>query len=90
VRKARAVVKIPQEFTELDKPITVKPDDVAEAFVKANHGLSRAAFAVTCDSKRLSEVRVCLNKNFSFRDCAEVARRACNRDSIAMPAVRGG
>ena len=58
VRKARAVVKIPLEFTELDKPITVKPDDVAEAFVKANAGSSRAAFAVTCDSKRLSEVRL--------------------------------
>jgi len=67
----------------------VKPDDVAEAFVKANPGLSRAAFAVACDSKRLSEVRVCLNKDFSFRDCAEVAHRAYKRDSIAMPAVRG-
>ena len=43
VRKARAVVKIPAEFVALDKPITVKPDDVAEAFVKANPGLSRAA-----------------------------------------------
>jgi ribonuclease T2 len=66
VRKARAVVKIPAEFIELDKPITVKPDDVAEAFVKANPGLSRAAFAfaVACDSKRLSEVRACLNKDF--------------------------
>jgi ribonuclease T2 len=90
VRKARAVVKIPQEFTELDKPITVKPDEVAEAFVKANAGLLRAAFAVTCDGKRLSEVRVCLNKDFSYRDCAEVVRRACKRDAIAMPAVRGG
>ena len=52
--------------------------------------LSRAAFAVACDSKRLSEVRVCLNKDFSFRDCAEVTRRTCRRDQIAMPAVRGG
>ena len=68
----------------------VKPDDVAEAFVKANAGLSRDAVAVTCDSKRLSEVRVCLNKDFSFRDCAEVTRRSCKRDSVAMPAVRGG
>ena len=39
---------------------------------------------------RLSEVRVCLNKDFSFRDCAEVVRGACKRDAIAMPAVRGG
>ena len=90
VRKARAVVKIPADYLELDKPIMVTPDEVAEAFVKANPGLSRAAIAVACDSKRLNEVRVCLGKDFSFHDCAEVTRRACKRDKIAMPAVRGG
>jgi ribonuclease T2 len=90
VRKARAVVKIPADYLEPDKPITVTPDDVAEAFVKANAGLSRASVAVGCDSKRLNEVRVCLGKDFSFHDCAEVARRTCRRDRIAMPAVRGG
>ncbi|MGH6684460.1 MAG: ribonuclease T2 family protein [Pseudolabrys sp.] len=90
VRKARAVVKIPPSFIELDKPIVVKPEDVAEAFVKANPGLSRMGMAVACNGKRLSEVRVCLNKDFSFRDCAEVARRACKSDSVAMPAMRGG
>jgi len=90
VRKARAVVKIPVDFLEIDKPITVTPDDVAEAFVKANPGLSRASLVVACDSKRLSEVRVCLAKDFSFRDCAEVTRRACRSDKIAMPATRGG
>ena len=90
VRKARAVVKIPADFIELDKPITVKPDDVAEAFVKANPGLARADLAVACDSKRLSEVRVCLNKDFSFRGCPEVARRTCKSDSVALPAMRGG
>jgi ribonuclease T2 len=90
VRKARAVVKIPPDYLALDKPITVTPDDVAEAFVKVNPGLSRASVAVACDSKRLNEVRICLGKDFSFRDCAEVTRRSCRRDRIAMPAVRGG
>ncbi|HEX5210294.1 MAG TPA: ribonuclease T2 [Pseudolabrys sp.] len=90
VRKARAVIKIPGEFLALDKPISVKPDEVADAFVKANAGLSRADVAVTCDSKRLSEVRVCLNKDFSFHNCPEVTRRACKRDSVALPAMRGG
>lgn len=89
VRKARAAIKIPAEFIELDKPVTVKPGDVAEAFVKANAGLPLEAIAVACDSKRLSEVRICLNKDFSFHPCAEVTRRACKRDSIAMPAMRG-
>jgi len=90
VRKARASVKIPEDYLELDKPITVTPNEVAAAFVKANPGLSRAALAVSCDGKRLTEVRVCLGKDFSFHDCHEISRRACRVDKIAMPAVRGG
>jgi ribonuclease T2 len=90
VRKARAVVKIPADYLELDRPITVSADEVAEAFVKANPGLSRASLAVACDSKRMNEVRVCIGKDFSFRECPDVTRRACRRDKLVMPAVRGG
>jgi ribonuclease T2 len=89
VRKARAVVKIPPDYLELDRPITVSPGEVAEAFVKTNPGLSRAAMAISCDNRRLTEVRLCLGKDFSFHDCAEIARRSCRLDKIAMPAVRG-
>jgi ribonuclease T2 len=89
VRKARAVVKIPPDYLELDRPITVSPGEVAEAFVKANPGLSRAAMAISCDGKRLTEVRVCLGRDLSFHDCAEIARRTCRVGKIAMPAVRG-
>src|ERR1700730_1053493 len=34
VRKARAVVKIPPEFLQVEQPLTVTPDQVEEAFVK--------------------------------------------------------
>jgi ribonuclease T2 len=46
VRKARAVVKIPDDYLGLDKPLMVTPDDVAEAFVKANPGLNRSHMAI--------------------------------------------
>jgi ribonuclease T2 len=90
VRKARAVVKIPPEFLELKEHRTVTPDEVEDAFVKANPGLTRASISVTCDSRRLSEVRVCLSRELGFRECAEVDRRACRRDKLVMPPVRGG
>jgi ribonuclease T2 len=90
VRKARAVVKIPPDYLELDRAITVAPGEVTEAFLKANPGLPRTAMAVSCDSKRLTEVRVCLGKDFSFHDCAEIARRTCRLGKISIPAVRGG
>jgi ribonuclease T2 len=90
VRKARATVKIPEQYLELKAPLTVTPDEVEDAFVKANPGLTRAAISLTCDSKRLHEVRVCMSKEFGFRDCAELERRACRRDKLVMPPVRGG
>jgi len=90
VRKARAVVKIPEEYLEVAQPLAVTPSAVAEAFVKANPGLTRAQFAISCDNKRLTEIRFCLARDFSFRDCGEVTKRSCKRDKLVMPAVRGG
>ncbi|WP_426443440.1 ribonuclease T2 family protein [Bradyrhizobium genosp. P] len=90
VRKARAAVKIPEEFLQLSEPKTIAPDDLEAAFIKANPGLSNSAIAVTCDRKRLSEVRICLSKELQFRSCEEIDRRACRRDEVLMPPMRGG
>ena len=90
IRKARATVKIPEEFLQLSEPKTIAPDDLEAAFIKANPGLSSSAVSVTCDSKRLSEVRICLSKDLQFRSCEEIDRRACRRDQVLMPPVRGG
>ncbi len=90
VRKARAAVKIPAEYIDVEQTLTVTPDAVKEAFVKANTGLSADGLAVECDKKRLTEVRICLSKELQFRDCADVARRSCRRDQLLMPPLRGG
>ncbi len=90
VRKARAVVKIPDEYLQLSETKTVAPADIEDAFVKANPGLSNSGIAVTCNRTRLSEVRICLNKDLQFRDCEEIDRRACRRDQVTMPPIRGG
>jgi ribonuclease T2 len=90
IRKARAAVKIPDEFLQLSEPKTIAPGDLEEAFIKVNPGLSSSAISVTCDSRRLSEVRVCLSKDLQFRACEEIDRRACRRDEVLMPPVRGG
>jgi ribonuclease T2 len=91
VRKVRAVVKIPPEFIEPEAVRTVTPGEIEAAFVKANPGLTPGGIAVTCDSKRLNEVRVCFSKDLHFRDCGEVDRRGvCRREQVVMPPVRGG
>jgi len=90
IRRARAVVKIPPQYLEPQSPLDVTPDEVEEAFVTANPGMSRAGVAVTCGDTRLSEVRICMTRELQFRECAEVDRRACRRDKLVMPPVRKG
>ena len=90
IRKARAQVKIPEAYLDPKQVLTVSPDEVEEAFVEANAGLTRDAIAVTCDSRRLGEVRICMDRDLRFRSCPEIDSRACRRDKVVMPPVRGG
>jgi ribonuclease T2 len=90
LRKARETIRIPAQFQDVTTHLAVTPGDVEKAFVEANPGLSHDAIAVTCDHRRLSEVRICMSKDLQFRDCPEVDRRACRNEKVMMPPVRGG
>jgi ribonuclease T2 len=90
IRKARSAVKIPEEYLELSAPKTVAPAEIEDAFIKVNPGLSSSAIAVTCEKTRLSEVRICMSKELQFRACEEIDRRACRREQVVMPPIRGG
>jgi ribonuclease T2 len=90
LRKARAGVSIPPAYVDPKATMTVSPDEVEAAFVKANPGLPADGIAVICSAKWLSEVRLCLAKDLKFRACPDVARRSCRRDRLVMPPLRGG
>jgi ribonuclease T2 len=90
VRKARAAVKIPPGYLDLTEPLNVTPAEVAAAFVAANPDLPPDGIAVGCSGTRLTEIRVCLTRDLSFRDCPDVAKRSCRRDRVLMPPERGG
>jgi ribonuclease T2 len=89
VRKAREAVKIPAQFDHPQRPLTIAPGEVVDAFVKANQGLTPAGIAIDCDRRFLREVRVCMTRDLQFRDCGASAARACRTDSLLMPPVRG-
>jgi ribonuclease T2 len=89
VRAAWDVVRIPPDYVRVDQPISVAPGQVAGAFLKANPQLGRDAINISCDGRRLTEVRICLTKELGFRSCPQMARYSCRRDKVVMPAVRG-
>src|ERR1700738_599863 len=90
IRNARAGGKIPPEYLELSEPKTVAPAEIEDAFIKVNPGLSTSAIAVTCDKRRLSEVRICMSKDLQVRACDETDRRACRSERGESPPMRGG
>lgn len=89
IRKARAVVKIPPEYIDVKSTLTLAPNEVEDAFVRANPGMTRGAIAVSCDEQRLREVRVCLSKDLKYHECPEVDGRSCRREQIVVPPMRG-
>jgi len=89
VRKARAVVKIPPQYLDLQQPLNVSPAAVEAAFIKANSDLAPADIAVGCDAKRLTEIRLCLSKDLKFRACPQIVQRSCRRDQVLMPPLHG-
>jgi ribonuclease T2 len=90
IRKARAVVKIPPQYLDLPSALMVTPEEVGEAFIKANPGLKPEGISISCGSRRLDEVRICMSRDLQFRSCEDIARRSCRRDNLIMPPVRGG
>lgn len=88
IRTARETIRIPAAFQRIDSYTTVSPAEVEAAFVAANSGLRPTGVAVTCDGRRLREVRVCLTRDLRFRACEEVDRRACRADRVVLPPVR--
>ena len=88
LRAARAKVTIPDAFRRLSTYLTTTPAAIERAFLAANPAIKADGIAVTCDRRRLREVRVCLTPSLDFRACGEVDRRACDQPKVVLPPVR--
>jgi len=89
VRKAREKVAIPEQYSNPTAPLSVAPNQVIDAFVSANDGLSPEGITLDCDHRRLREVRICFTRDLKFRDCSPGAQRVCRSERMIMPPVRG-
>ncbi|WP_246660443.1 ribonuclease T [Nitratireductor sp. XY-223] len=88
LRAAHERIAIPSLAMEPGQYRTVSPAEIERAFLQSNPGLAEDHVAVTCDRRRLREVRICLTTDLKYRSCPEVDRRACQRPSIVLPPAR--
>lgn len=90
VRQARSAVVIPEPYRRITNYRMVSPGEVEAAFRAVNPGLSPDMISVNCDGRRLTEVKICMDRSLGFTPCEEVDRRACRAQRIVMPPMRGG
>lgn len=84
IRAAYDRVSLPGNISSGSSSQTLSADAIETAFVSSNPGLSKRGIAISCDGPKLEEVRICLNKDLSFRDCPEVDRRGCRATSTEI------
>ena len=84
-RKAFEHVRIPDQFEHGDQRRVISAQNVEQAFISANPGLSASGIAISCKHGHVSEVRICLSRSIEFRSCKNVDRRGCQAARLIMP-----
>lgn len=88
IRDAAAAVPTPQVFDGLPRDVSVPPRVIEDAFIETTPTLTRDGVTITCQGPALQEVRICLTKDLTPRDCAPDARQDCGRPNVLMEQVR--
>ncbi|MEH3093053.1 MAG: ribonuclease [Agrobacterium cavarae] len=87
-RDAYDRIKIPADLSVGDQSKKLSADAIEAAFVDANPGMTKSGIAISCEGPRLEEVRICLSKTLSFRDCPEVDRQGCRSNATEIIPIR--
>ncbi len=87
-RKAFGKINAPVSFEQPQTRQSLDPATVASLFMAANPGLTERMISVTCRKDLLQEVRVCLDRDLKYRDCApDVQAQSCS-STMALPPVK--
>ncbi|HEY0915553.1 MAG TPA: ribonuclease T2 [Solimonas sp.] len=87
--RARRRIVIPEVYAAPAKPITTNVAEIERNFMKANPGLTAEGIALSCKSRWLSEVRICLNQEFAFRECGRDVSDRCRGAVSIRPSTPG-
>jgi ribonuclease T2 len=86
--KARDSIQIPATLQPGDRTQKLRAADIVRAIREANPSVPTRAIAVTCGGKKLTEVRVCLDKNLAPQACGPDVKSSCGAGTISIPGVQ--
>ena len=81
-------VTIPARYKNPTDAIAVEPSRLKQDLVTANPQFTEESFAVLCQGRFLSEVRVCMDKDLKPRSCSAEVRDSCRPEKIILRPVR--
>ncbi|MGH8431652.1 MAG: ribonuclease T2 family protein [Solimonas sp.] len=87
--RARRKVVIPEAYESPEQPIRTNVAEIERRFIAANPGLSAEGIALTCSRRWLSEVRICLDQQFAFRECGRDVGDRCRGEISIRPSNPG-
>jgi ribonuclease T2 len=88
VRKARDSVVAPSDLNQPTQPVLVGPPQIEAKWAAANPSFPRESFRTSCyRDNELNEVRICLNKDLSPRNCGPSAGE-CMAPTVKLLPVR--
>ncbi|MGV6849139.1 MAG: ribonuclease T2 family protein [Marinibacterium sp.] len=87
-RLAYERVNRPAVLRKLDQPVRLPASVIEDAFLRDNPDLSADGLTVTCRDGYVQEVRICLTRDLTPRDCAPDSRRDCTLDRALFTPVR--
>jgi ribonuclease T2 len=82
IRKAYAVVKIPQNIGAGTDGRGVPPGELLAQFAGENPSYPRESFALSCGNNRLTAVEICLSKDLRPESCQGV--RSCRANVVKV------
>lgn len=87
--EAQRRVSVPDLFTRIDQRLTLDPGVIEAAFLEVNPDLRPPMLLTTCRGSAIYEVRICLNRDLSPRDCApQTHLRECALDRAVLHPLR--
>lgn len=89
-RRVFESIIIPEQYRLPEKPLSVSPDEVEAAFLKANPKMDASMISISCNDRRLRELRICFSRDLKMIKCGvnENQAKLCSRDKLIMPPVR--
>lgn len=91
-RRLFSSVRVPARYLSPQAPIETTPAGLVRDFVKTNRDLTAAMISVQCgnarDRARLSELRICLDRDGEPTACGANENRQCRASRLVLPPVR--